>query len=226
MKHLKVIPGREDDPDAIETRLGWGIIRPTNMTTSPGDATESNCHRILTQKIGRAKVEERFRFDTRTKEIMNPKDTLRMFEHDFSEGSGDQFAVSKEDRTFIGIVTDGVAYRNGQYAIPLPMKDNVCSLPNNRIMANNRLKLLKESLDSTPNYRDDYVNFMGKVIRSGHAEKVPDDDKRVADGRPVWHIPHHGVYHSKKPNKVRVVFDCSAQIRREPLITTFCKGQT
>ena len=55
------------------------------------------------------------------------------------------------------------------------------------------------------------MNFMDKVIRSGYAETVPDDDKRVTDGRPVSHIPHHGVYRSKKPNKNRVVFDCSVQ---------------
>ena len=83
---------------------------------------------------------------------MNPKDIVRMFEHDFSEETGDQVAVSKEDGKFIGTVTDGIAYRNGQYEIPLPMKDNVCSLPNNRMMANNRLKPLKKRLDSTPKY--------------------------------------------------------------------------
>jgi len=27
----------------------------------------------------------------------------------------------------------------------------------------------------------------------------------------VWYIPHHGIYHTKKPNKIRVVFDCSAK---------------
>ena len=26
----------------------------------------------------------------------------------------------------------------------------------------------------------------------------------------MWYIPHHGVYHKKKPGKIRVVFDCSA----------------
>ena len=26
-----------------------------------------------------------------------------------------------------------------------------------------------------------------------------------------WYIPHHGVYHPNKPDKIRVVYDCSAQ---------------
>ena len=28
------------------------------------------------------------------------------------------------------------------------------------------------------------------------------------DGK-IWYLPHHGVYHPAKPNKNRVVFDCS-----------------
>lgn len=26
-----------------------------------------------------------------------------------------------------------------------------------------------------------------------------------------WYVPHHGIYHPKKPDKLRVVFDCSAK---------------
>ena len=32
-----------------------------------------------------------------------------------------------------------------------------------------------------------------------------------------WYIPHHGVYHPEKPNKLRVVFDCSCQYGRTSL---------
>ena len=50
---------------------------------------------------------------------------------------------------------------------------------------------------------------MQENIKSGFAEKVPREE--VSDKiRRVWYIPHHGVYHKKKPGKIRVVFDCSA----------------
>ena len=132
--------------------------------------------------------------------------------------------LSKEDKKFIDILTDGIAYRNGQYEVPLPMKDNVCNLPHNRIMANNRLKPLKKRLESNPKYREDYVTFMDKVLGSGYAEKVPDDEKRVVDGRPVCYIPQHGVYHPKKPNKIRVVFDGSAKFQGESLNNHLLQG--
>ena len=71
--------------------------------------------------------------------------------------------LSKEDRKCMGIV-DGIVNCEGQYKIPLLMKDNAPNLPNNCIMANNRLKLLKKRLESNPRYREDYVTFMDKVI--------------------------------------------------------------
>ncbi|XP_035986916.1 uncharacterized protein LOC118560197 [Fundulus heteroclitus] len=33
----------------------------------------------------------------------------------------------------------------------------------------------------------------------------------TSKGMVTWYIPHHSVYHPKKPEKIRVVFDCSAK---------------
>lgn len=49
---------------------------------------------------------------------------------------------------------------------------------------------------------------MNDIIRRGDTEKVPQFD---LDNQPAWYFPHHGVYHSQKPWKIRVVFDCSAR---------------
>ena len=56
-------------------------------------------------------------------------------------------------------------------------------------------------------YYKDYTAFMTEIIDRGDAEKV----KNTASKDVTWYIPHHGVYHSKKPDKLRVVFDCSAK---------------
>ena len=39
---------------------------------------------------------------------------------------------------------------------------------------------------------------------------MPEDQVAAKSGQ-LWYIPHHSVYHPKKPNKIRVVFDCSAR---------------
>ena len=51
---------------------------------------------------------------------------------------------------------------------------------------------------------------MNSIIAKGFARKVPSDRLFAKTGQ-LWCIPHHGVYHAKKPNKIRVVFDCSAR---------------
>ncbi|KAK3754031.1 hypothetical protein QZH41_020297 [Actinostola sp. cb2023] len=68
---------------------------------------------------------------------------------------------------------------------------------------------------------DDYVKFMTKVIDSGFAEKV---EPAKSETMRVWYIPHHGVYHPKKPNKIRVVFDCAAQYKNESLNKHLLQG--
>jgi len=47
---------------------------------------------------------------------------------------------------------------------------------------------------------------MKEIISKGYAKHSPDDTDVNC-----WYIPHHGVFHPKKPDKIRVVFDCSAE---------------
>ena len=42
-----------------------------------------------------------------------------------------------------------------------------------------------------------------------YARKVDSINNSLGNAN-VWYIPHHAVYHKKKPGKIRVVFDCSA----------------
>ena len=42
------------------------------------------------------------------------------------------------------------------------------------------------------------------------AEQVPGTE--IENGI-CWYIPHHGIYHHKKPTKMRFVFDCSCTYR-------------
>ena len=54
---------------------------------------------------------------------------------------------------------------------------------------------------------------MNEIIEKGYA-RVPD---RTPDDGKLFYLPHHGVYHSTKPNKIRVVFDCSAEYARRSM---------
>ena len=83
--------------------------------------------------------------------------------------------------------------------------------------------MLKRGFLKDAGFREDHVTSLEDVIKDGFAEKVSDCDLKQTDGRP-WYIPHHGVYHHKKPEKLRVVFDCSAQFRRASLNDELFQG--
>lgn len=53
---------------------------------------------------------------------------------------------------------------------------------------------------------------MSEVIEKGYAGRVPAEEL-LLDNCQIWYIPHHGVYHPKKPGKIRVVFDASAEFK-------------
>lgn len=58
------------------------------------------------------------------------------------------------------------------------------------------------------------------MISKGDAEPAP----AASQGETVWYIPRHGVYHPRKPHKLRVVFDCSARFNGISLNDTLLTG--
>ena len=60
-----------------------------------------------------------------------------------------------------------------------------------------------------PNFRSKFPSV------NDHAEIVPQEDLRP--GKLCWYLPHFGVYHPKKKDKIRVVFDSAAESNRVSL---------
>ena len=89
--------------------------------------------------------------------------------------------------------------------MPLPLKNPDVKVPNNRIQAVKRARSLKRKLQKDEKMYSDYCTFMNKLFEKSYARKIDGTN----DGK-TWYLPHHGVYHPRKPDKMRVVFDCSA----------------
>ena len=96
--------------------------------------------------------------------------------------------------------------------MPLPFRSPNVVMPNNRSYAAKRLNGLLRTLKRKPQMPKDYVEFMGKILDKGHAVRVPPEEIPAGEGNGnVWYLPHFGVYHPKKPDQIRVVFDSSAE---------------
>ena len=136
---------------------------------------------------------------------------LKILESDFVEKKNNSKPMSREDRKFMQIISDGVRLtKDKHYEMPLPFRDKEQTLPNNKVVAMKRLDLLRKRFRRDHKYKDDYMAFMKEIIDKGYAEEADVNDNEKVPGS-VWYIPHHGVYHPRKPGKIRVVFDCSAR---------------
>ena len=75
-------------------------------------------------------------------------------------------------------------------------------------MAEKRLESLKRKISMDKSLHKKYADVMQNYIDKGYAEKVREDGKKNAC---TWFLPHHPVTNPKKPDRLRVVFDCTAR---------------
>lgn len=199
-----MIPGANDDPYAVRTMLGWGVIGVINQSIIDSqENSHCSCNCIVSREIEDSFVKTVSHVVAKisVKELFIPAQVNKMFEPDFSEVSKEKKTLSFLDRRFLNTLESNVQHlSNDHYEIPLLPKEEALKPPNIRNLALRRLHRLK----SDSKYHSPYETFMKDMIDKGQAEKVPDNELHLDNGR-VWYIPHHGVYHPQKPDKIRVV---------------------
>ena len=113
--------------------------------------------------------------------------------------------------------------KEGHYEIAMPWRYSPLCLPNNRILAVHRLELLRRRLVKDPVLFQKYSAFVDNLLDKAYARKVP-DNRLARSGEATWFLPHHPVFHPKKPGKVRVVFDCAAKYKGVSLNDVLLQG--
>ena len=214
----EVIAGGEDEPYTQRSLLGWGVIGRVCKSVLKSDSCRGVCH-----KVTATETYQHFVFSTKAKEIINPEKVIKILESDFNvkDSSGQPYSV--EDRRFMSILENNIKQRSdGHYEMPLPLKSDSVTLPYNRSLAEKRWNQLRARFKKNPKFFDDYQAFMKDVIALC-AERVPKDRLRIRDGK-INYVPHTGVYHPRKPDQIRVVFDCSAQFEGVSLHDCLLQG--
>ncbi|XP_050413224.1 uncharacterized protein LOC126827753 [Patella vulgata] len=235
----EVIPPVLNEPFGQKTDLGWGIIGNVDPDINNelkcdefmfcSHKTESNVQPLHSiREVSNLNIRTRhafISFKTQVKEIVSPFNILKILETDFSDlHSCSNQTYSREDKQFLNKMSESIHLTSdNHYEMPLPFRDREPTLPNNRAHALQRLLPLRNKFKKDENYRRDYRQFMSDIISKGYAEKVPADELHQDIGR-VWYIPHHAVYHPKKPNKIRVVFDCNARFKEQSINDHLLKG--
>ncbi|XP_076038665.1 uncharacterized protein LOC143023891 [Oratosquilla oratoria] len=174
------------DPYAVRTRLGWILC---------GRIIDNN-HEIPVNKI---KVDGNYL----------ERKLIESYNREFVDSSLNSVEPSIEDRRWLQFVESGCRQmNNGKYEIPLPMTEKPRIVPNSEPMAVKRLQQLKRKFKDHE-YHQQYKQFMTNLLEKGYAEEVP---KYEVSNQQAWYVPHFGVQHPTKRDRVRVVFDCAARV--------------
>ncbi|XP_038046729.1 uncharacterized protein LOC119720934 [Patiria miniata] len=121
---------------------------------------------------------------------------------------------SQEDRSVIKLWDREHRKIDGHYELPIPWRDREESLPNNFVVAKSRLDSLDKRLVEGGLYPK-YKAEINKLLHKGYAERVPPDE--IMTGERIWYLPHHAVVTDKKPDKLRVVYDCACKFKGKSL---------
>ena len=248
---LEVIYGEADEPWAEKYKFGWTIIGPVCLDKiAPHEPTsEASVNRVtvmreelpvhdagnvLASQISHSNrqtdIVTHFFGKTQVKDMTSPQQIREMMQLDFSELNysrktpGTELVQSIEDRRFCQIMSTEIHKNHlGTWEAPLSFKRDEVNLPNNREQCMKRLLSLKKKLNNDQKAKNNYVDFMQKIFDRQHASRFPGDELTGPPGK-FWYLPHFDVYHPKKPNQVRVVFDCSAVFCNESLNRNLLQG--
>ena len=218
-----VIPAPfNNGPYGIRTDLGWSIVGTIRSDYNrKNDDRIGISHRLMTREIPETLVIDRKEVflseRVTTKEEITPLLVKSIMEADFTDTSVEGTAFSQNDIKFLDIMNKGIHMSDGHYEMPLPFKDERPQLPNNKAQAWSRLVHLEKKFRHNIEYQKKYTEVMETLINKGYAETAPMTDNVGA----TWYIPHHGVV---QPNKLRVVFDGSAQYRNHSLNSHLLTG--
>jgi len=192
--------GGPKEPYAIKSILGWTVIGPVESN----DADEVTINLIvngdddpLLQQVKKFwQIDEKLPSKTQT--------------------------MSVEDKVALKKMEDSVKRVNGHYQLSLPWKHPNPYLPSNKYLAANRLQVLKRRFIKDDKLFSKYKTSIHEYVDKGYAQQVPPD--QLNNKERVWYIPHHGVINPNKPDKVRVVFDCSAKYQGTSLNDQLLQG--
>ena len=122
----------------------------------------------------------------------------RMYQVEFSETKAlSTTGMSIEDQRALSVMEISAKLVDGHYEIGLPWRYGIPNLPNNRSMAEQRLRLKKNST-----LREKYRNIIDDHVEKGYASKInkAPTEKLLKDGEAssndrLWYLSHPPILH-------------------------------
>ena len=226
LEPVETIASENGGPYAYRSKLGWCIAGPILAKRTTTTKSDHKCNRIAVKKVDDETLSSNFLcVPKEIEDLYITKILQRMYTQDFSESHSGSVSssISQEDIKFVKLMEQESRFINGHYVLPLPFRKSEVHFKNNKIQALQRAEWLKKKLEKNSEMLQHYVEFMNDILEKGYAKEVGPEERQSESGK-CWYIPHFGVYHPKKPDKIRVVFDASAQFKGMSLNNELMQG--
>ncbi|XP_045027713.1 uncharacterized protein LOC116922554 [Daphnia magna] len=190
--------GKDYEPTAIRSRLGW-VIR--GVIQDGATITAIRVHKV-----------------TSTTQLEELTAELRRFCDTENFGTESKLVgMSAEDRQAVAILEAGTRKLDIGYEVPITWRSGEPNFICNRQMAQQRLSGLLRRFNRDPTFESDYRAAVQKTIDKGYASILSKEDAISAK----YFLAHHGVY---KGTKLRVVFDAAAPFNGKCLNDAILSG--
>ena len=199
---LEEIRGNRGEPFAVRTILGWSLVGAISRFQQNTKSINVNFVRRTDQEL-EDQMERLWQMDL------------------LPDPATSDTGLSKEDKLALNTMKQSIRLVDGHYQIALPWKPGAPNFVNNRCLAELRLNALQKKLDKNLELKQKYTAVVEDYLAKGYAEKV-ETEKSYSEM--CWYLPHHAVLNPRKPDKVRVVFDCSATFQKQSLNQQLLQG--
>jgi len=198
--HYEARIGREGEPFAVRTVLGWSIFGPIGekkiaRSVSVNHLRQENLEEQMSQFLGLENV-------------------------DHVEGVGKGRSV--EDKRAEKMLQQSTRFVDGRYQVGMLWREENVWLPCNRAVAEKRLQSLERKLRKDTEQHKQYSDFMKNQFDRGFARRMTEQEASKFSSR-SWYLPHHAVFHPQK-KKIRVVFDAAATFNAVSLNSQLLSG--
>ncbi|XP_062537886.1 uncharacterized protein LOC134206213 [Armigeres subalbatus] len=204
--------GREGEPVASRTRLGWIVYGPCSTTAGTSNKSYTAYHSFhicCCREHSDAELHKSVKdyFSLESIGVLNL----------------DKKLLSKEDDRAIHILESQTKLKGNRYETGLLWKYEDVRLPNNEQMAMKRLICLEKRLSKDPDLAKAFDEKLCDYEQKGYIKRLSPAEIQSRHPR-SWYLPIFPVRNPNKPGKLRIVWDAAAKVNGVSLNSVLLTG--